>query len=325
MKVKWHGHLSQERDLPGGGPQGCSVGLLEYDSQTNNNCDFVPEDERYKFVDDLSVLEIINLISVGVSSYNFKQHVASDIAVNELYIPPQNISSPDYMHEIEDWTRLNKMKLNDKKSKVMIFNLTNNYQFSTRIPLENSVLEIVEEARLLGCVISSDLSWYRNTEYMVKRAYQRMIILRRLYSYSVPVEDLVNIYCLYIRSLVEQNSNVWTHSITQEETNDIERVQKVACRIILKEDYDCYESALTQLNLETLESRRQGLSLRFAKKCLKNENSRSMFPLNPNFSENSRQTEKYHVKFASTGRLYDSAIPAMQRALNEDYRLRENN
>ena len=45
MKVKWHGLLSEERELPGGGPQGCSVGLHEYDSQTNNNCNFVDEDE----------------------------------------------------------------------------------------------------------------------------------------------------------------------------------------------------------------------------------------------------------------------------------------
>ena len=274
-------------------------------------------------MDDLSLLEIINLISIGLSSYNFKQHVASDIAVDELYLPAENIKSQDYMHQIESWTKSNKMKLNCQKIKVMIFNLTRNYQFSTRILLDNTLLEIIEDTKLLGCVISSDLTWYRNTEYIVKRAYQRMVILNRLYSFCVPHDDLVTIYCLYIRSLLEQNSNVWASSITQEEIDDIESVQRVACRIILKDDYTGYTNALESLNLESLEARRQHLLLRFAKKSLKNPHSASMFPLNPNFSENpmenNRQTEKYTVNFASKGRLYDSAIPSMQRALNKDF------
>ena len=93
MKVKWHGCLSKERDLNGGGPQGCSVGLLEYDSQTNNNCNFVAEDERFKFVDDLNLLEIIKLISIGLTIYNFRNHVASDIGLDEFYLPLENIKS----------------------------------------------------------------------------------------------------------------------------------------------------------------------------------------------------------------------------------------
>ena len=66
MKVKWQGLLSSERELPGGGPQGSTTGLLEYKSQTNNNCDFIPQENRYKWVDDLSVLDKINLITAGL-------------------------------------------------------------------------------------------------------------------------------------------------------------------------------------------------------------------------------------------------------------------
>ena len=68
MRVKWHNELSTERDLPGGGPQGSSLGLHEYDSQSNDNADFLPPDDKYKFVDDLSILEVINLIAVGLAA-----------------------------------------------------------------------------------------------------------------------------------------------------------------------------------------------------------------------------------------------------------------
>ena len=82
MVVKWHGTLSSLRELNGGGPQGALWGILEYLSQTNNNTDFISPEMKFKFIDDRSILEIINLLSIGLSSYNFKSHVASDIPSN---------------------------------------------------------------------------------------------------------------------------------------------------------------------------------------------------------------------------------------------------
>ena len=73
MQVKWKNQLSSPRDLPRGGPQGSSLGLLEYDSQSNDNTEFLSQEDKFKFVDDLSTLEKINLIMVGLSSYNFKK------------------------------------------------------------------------------------------------------------------------------------------------------------------------------------------------------------------------------------------------------------
>ena len=59
-----------------------------------------------------------------------------------------------------------------------------------------------------------------------------MNLLHKLYSFSVALEDLVLIYIIYVRSLVEQNVAVWNSTITQEEREDLERVQKIAIRII---------------------------------------------------------------------------------------------
>ena len=70
------------------------------------------------------------------------------------------------------------------------------------------------------------------------------------------------IYTLYIWSILEFNSNVWFSSITIEESDNIERVQKIAFRIILKENYESYENALIQLNLQTLSERRTMLAER---------------------------------------------------------------
>ena len=83
------------------------------------------------------------------------------------------------------------MKLNTNKSNIMIFNETIKYQFSTRLELENSIIETVNNTKLLGVNISSDLTWHKNTKQLVKQAYQRIIILRKLFEFNMPVKDLL--------------------------------------------------------------------------------------------------------------------------------------
>ena len=313
MKVKWHGKYSSVRNMPGGGPQGCYLGQIEYSSQSNDSGNCVASHDRYKFVDDMSLLEILNLITCGLASYNFKNHVASDIAIGAKYLPTENYKSQNYLNSVQQWTDAKKMKLNQDKSKVIIFNYTKNYQFGTRLYLEDKLLEIVNQTKLLGTIISSDLTWWQNTNYLTQKGYQRLQILKKLYEFNVPVVDLVHIYTLYVRSILEFNCCVWTFNITQGEQNDIERVQKIACKIILKDSYSSYESALITLNLQSLSERRKMLCKRFAKNCLKYDKSKDMFPI-----DDYRNSDKFKVNFARHSRLLDSAVPQMQRLLNED-------
>ena len=119
--------------------------------------------------------------------------------------------------------------------------------------------------------------------------------------------------------MLEFNCCVWNFNLTQAQENDIERVQKVACQIILQDSYSSYEDALSDLNLMSLRERRQQLCLKFAKRCQKFEKSQDMFPLNDPNSHYTRSHEKFKVNFAETDRLKDSAIPQMQRLLNAWY------
>ena len=105
-------------------------------------------------------------------------------------------------------------------------------------------------------------------------------------------------------------------SLIFDNLTDIERVQKNALKIILKEDYISYEHALTKVGLECLVERREKLCLKFARACLKNANVKDMFPLNDGVHLDIRQRDKFKVAFARTGRLKDSSIPHMQRLLN---------
>ena len=154
---------------------------------------------------------------------------------------------------------------------------------------------------------------------LVKKAYTRMVILQRLNKFKVKISDLLIIYKLYIRSIVEQNCQVWHHSLSEDDSHSLERVQKVAMKIILQQSYTDYKQALDKLDIETLYERREHLCLKFARKCAQHPRAKTMFPLNPVSVHNTRHHEKFLVQPAKSGRLLHSAIPQMQRALNQDF------
>ena len=156
--------------------------------------------KKYKFIDDLSILEIINLLMIGISSYNHRSHVASDIGEQNKFIPSNHQKTQKYLEKINEWTVINKMKLNKEKSKYMIINFTKDWKFNTRLSIENQNIQQIDEIKLLGVWITDDLKWSKNTSEIVKNSYERMSILRKLKPFQVPTNDLINIYVLYIRS-----------------------------------------------------------------------------------------------------------------------------
>ena len=319
MSVKWHGCRSAPINIHGGGPQGATLGILEYLSQSNNSADLVNAEDRFKFVDDLTLLEMVNLLTVGITSYNLKQHIPSDIQVHNQYIPADNLKSQFWLDEINKWTVNQKMLLNEKKTKNLIINFTEKYQFSTRLMLNDEKVETLNSTKLLGTIISDDLHWDLNTKNIVKKANARMELLRRVASFGASQEDMKTIYFLFVRSHLEQSATVWHSSLTEENSADLERVQKSAVKIMLGDKYTSYENSLLKLDIENLSDRRKHLCLSFAKKCVKNEKTKHMFPQNiKKHQMETRMPEKFKVQHANTERFRKSSIIYMQHLLNDD-------
>ena len=155
------------------------------------------------------------------------------------------------------------MLINVKKTKTMIFNYTNKYQFTTRLYINDQPIEVINNTRLLGTIIQDNLTWDLNTAELVRKANARMELLRKVASFGTGIDDL------YVRSLLEQSATVWHSSLTEENQNDLERVQKTALKVILGNKFKSYKNALSMLNIETLTERREQLCLSFALKASK--------------------------------------------------------
>ena len=175
-------------------------------------------------------------------------------------LPPENSEVFEQLQKTEDYANLNDMVINYDKTKLMVFNTCKTVDFSPEMVFGNEdQLQVVEEMKLLGVTIRSDLKWSSNTENMVKRALNKLLIIRRLKNLGANEEELVYMYIKQCRSILEFCVPVWHGAKTNNERLEIERVQKGSLHLILGEKYVNYKNALELTNLETLEDRRNKL------------------------------------------------------------------
>ena len=62
------------------------------------------------------------------------------------------------------------MIISQKKTKAMIINYTDNYQFSTRLHLKGEEIEIVDKMKVLGTIVTNQLSWNENCDLLIKKS-----------------------------------------------------------------------------------------------------------------------------------------------------------
>lgn len=299
MQTKYNGALSSTYSLPSGHSQGTLMGGLGYTVGSDDSVESVDFDNKYCWVDDLSILELVAMADL-LCEYNFKQHIAADIGIEEQFIPASSLKTQENLNNIADWTKENLHVLNEDKCKYMVFSRSNK-EVETRLKINGKIMDRIEETKLLGVWLSTYLDWTRNTMEVCRKAYMRVGMLTKLKYVGTSRKDLINIYMLFIRSVLEYCSTVYHSTLTKEQAASIERVQKVCLRVILDEDYHSYEQALRTTELDTLENRRESKCLKFALKCLDHPIHHKMFPINRNennLSYDLRSTEKFHVNKA---------------------------
>ena len=117
--------------------------------------------------------------------------------------------------------------------------------------------------------------------------------------------------------MTEYCSTAFHNSLSEEQNQKLESIQKVALKVIFGQNYMSYEEALLKASLTSLSKRREDRCLKYALKASKHSENMHMFP--PNKIESpqvTRNREKFHVNFAHTEAYRKSAIPSLQRLLN---------
>ena len=191
---------------------------------TSNHTEWKPMDKIHlKFIDDMTAAVSINLKEKLIPNpdpnpirplqyHDRTQHI----------LPEENSEIQSCINDLITYSNDHQMQINEKKTKVILFNNAIKYDFLPKINLHNnSSLEVVEEVRLLGVMVRSDLSWRSNTSAMCQKAYARLWMLRRLKPLGASVDELLDVYDKQIRCITEFAVAVWTPGVTKDEVNQI--------------------------------------------------------------------------------------------------------
>ena len=263
--VRHKGLNSQKMSLPAGGPQGsilsCFIFIIlinfagiQPHSEPIGKLITKPCNKRQpmektnaKFVDDLTLA-----VSLNLKETLQPDHTPASIGPREFHrrtnhiLPREDNIMQRELDEILAYSNEKKMKINQEKSNIMLFNTRKNFDFVPEVGLGSDSLQVVEVTKLLGVQIRSDLKWSTNTDYICSKGYSRLWMLRRLKALGAETGELLDIYKLQVISVLELAVPVWHPGLTQSEVTQIERVQKTALHIILGTKYTSYNEALNQ-------------------------------------------------------------------------------
>ena len=120
-------------------------------------------------------------------------------------------------------------------------------------------VEVVEEYKLLGQIVRSDLKTISNTENICKKAFQRMWIVRRLKELGCSHQDLLDVLRQQVLSVAEQAVPHWGPMITQKESQMLERILKTGLQIIYQSQYRTFRHGLKLSGMKSLATRRREL------------------------------------------------------------------
>ena len=359
MILRFRGCSSDPEDMPGGMPQGTLLGVILYILYINpvgfpsevtinisdtiheywNALDGIPDTtmnneklpktvQSIKFMDDATLQEKIDLRRELATNRDRSGPLPSwELGItqdNGKVLPQDNCEIQTQIDIIKKLSDEREMTLNTSKTCLFMINFTHQYQFRPlmTIPGCDELLDRVLETKLLGYWFSIDMKTNRHVEHILSISYKRLWAIRKLKQAGISNEDILHFYFVKIRSVLESNCPVFHSMLTKENTDDIERIQKIVLRIVMNTEYSGYHNACITLNVPTLQTRRVKLSLSFALKCVASDKFNHFFK--QNIHTNIRSPDMFDVPFAHTSRYFNSPKVYLTRLLNNYFRNEQN-
>jgi hypothetical protein len=210
------------------------------------------------------VLDLPKFVQSPLPQYADDTHLYRPIHSEDDVIIMQND-----LNNIVNWCNINKMALNPDKCKVM--RLSRRAVAGRQVPLYtilNKPLDVVQNYKYLGVMISSNLKWGDHVKYVTSRASRLLGFIKRL----VRCNDsnvLVKLFCTLCRPILEYGIPGWfPYQIGH--LQSIEKIQKRLARTCIpapRGELE-YKYRLEMLDLTSMHNRYNQLAISFVAKCL---------------------------------------------------------
>ena len=124
------------------------------------------------------------------------------------------------------------MTINHTKTVVMHFCTSKTTVPAPQLLIGTHPLQVVQSTKLLGVTVNDQLTWKEHVSNIVRAASYRIYMLRRLRSLGTPADELKGVYTSFILPKFMYASPAWSPSLNLTQQQQLERVQKRACRVI---------------------------------------------------------------------------------------------
>ena len=289
--VKLNDTLSEYVFVNGGVPQGTKLGPLGFQILINDAASDA-KTEYWKYVDDMTFAENRNVKQKG--------------------------GLQEDLNKFQDWSETNGLKLNPSKCQALQINFGKSEPLFSELTIGNEPLSVVNKAKILGLWVQNDLKWDAQINNMLVAANRRLFMLRSLKKFGFDKKELTVVLKSYLRPVLEYSAAVWHSGITVKQRNELERIQRRACKTILGPEYTSYNDALLSCNLESLDTRRTSQCLKFAIGLSDNIRSKHLLPPTRIQSHgrnlrNANSVSQFKIK---TSRFRNSPVPYFINLLN---------
>ena len=239
--------LSEPKLVTCGVPQGSIIGPLLFILYINDLPDRILHCEIFLYADDTALYYAAD-----------NSHIIEDVLNTEM----QNVS---------DWFMTNKLTLNSKKTKVMIFGTSKRLKALPPLNIRcgNDQIEQVSVFKYLGILLDSTLSFSEHIDYVCKKVNMRLSVLGRTRKY-LSVKTSLMLYKSLVMPYFDYCDTLWDCCSCQLKQK-LQILQNRALRIINKADRRTHISDLHNMSkILTLEQRRKYHTHVFMYKALNN-------------------------------------------------------
>ena len=180
----------------------------------------------------------------------------------------------------------------------MLISFKQNLALVPPMTINSNAVERVHTFKILGVLLSDDLSWKVHVNHMHSRASPRLYYLR-LKRCGLSQSDLLAYYRTMIRPILEYACPVCHAGLTKGESDIIKKIQKRALKIIY---FDIpYEACIQEAQIELLKSRRARLSKDFFLQiCQPNHKLYYLLNRRDSIIYNLRNVSEYHSPIPKT-------------------------
>ena len=268
--------------------------------------------KSFKYVDDQTVIEV-SPITAAVSTIGSGKE--------KRFIHAEGLSR-EYQ-KIDAAATAIGMKLNLQKTQILTISASKNYEISSYLRIGDQVIQSQDRMKILGYVLDASPGARAQVMEIKKKSARKSWTIRHLIKAGVKNNDLVQIYCSFIRSAIEYGTNVYSGYLTKEQENQIERIQANIVNTIFPSR--SYRECLLKAKIPTLKKRRELNFLKFARRIEANEYFRKRWlPLDDAPKYELRKSNKYKTMKYNCDRLANSPIFRVRDTLNAIHRSGEN-